>query len=617
MNIPTIVVLILFIAFVALVACYMCHKGVGCSCSKCDRCGCGCKGKNLLLFLLLLPLCGVAQNENERLSFNLKDGSAAKIKISNMAGMMSVKKDYKTGADTEDYETLLVVNKEGKAAALPLKDILRINHINGEPTDGTYGATWYEIQREWGEHSEVVMLNSINNYNNGVGVITQQYDHNWCGQRTGFPVFFLATCDLGYEVDFTVRGLDSGFLYSDYSGYVFWLAQNDERNPCGQSCWCFYMGEEPVIIEAKATENTEYETYPWLGDYYGFPVELTESFLYQGVNSSATRLSLKGNSSYIFSSTAQSVPVTSNMLYSYKDGAFRYQLDESGDLTWRGDRDYFGMVGHWLTDDLIYLRAENLNVNSPSNNRYYFMLKDAKADFRMNVGAKDNWNGRATKYLAELYYDGAYHYFFLDNYGAEVLEAEVKFTSGTTIAGACDALVTYVDGQGTEHSFRYLTEDGTNPKFLDNTNPDPKPETAEWTGPKAFQNMSAHGVYDGKESTNHRIYVYMGKNPYGSTDKPGYCSIRVDFATGTGRYTDVISTSGTYVYNPSAQTLTVSGLLLGAQGGGALYEHTLVFKVSEDLKTLTLDSETNGETLYGSRTNTYIYTGAENSVVAE
>lgn len=558
-----------------------------------------------------IALTAIAQNPNERFSFNMKDGSAATVKVSKLAGMMPVKYDVK-GNPTDDYQTFVLVTKDGQGAALPLNDILRINHIKGEPTDGMYGATWYEIQREWNEHSEVVMLNSINNYNNGKGVITQEYDNNWCGQRSGFPVYFLATSDMGYDVDFEVRGLDSGFIYSDYSGFVFWLAQNDEMNPCGQSCWCFYMGEEPVVITAKATENQEYDQYPWLGDYYGHPVALTEDFLYKGTNNSLTRLSLKGNGSYIFSSNALEVPVTSSMLYTYEDKAFRYKLDESGDLTWRGDQDYYGMVGYWITDELMYLRAENLNVNAPGNNRRYFVLKDAKPDFTMTVGAKDNWNGRATKYLAELYYDGAYHYYFLDNYGAAIYEATLTYTTGNTISAACDATVTYVDNNGVEQKFRYVSEDGTNPQFLSIEDPDPEDEKgAEWTGPSFYKNEAATGVYDNTESSKHKMYIRMNQDPNGGK-KDGYCSLRVDMSKGYSYDSYFISTSGTYVYNAKAKTITVKDLLVGIDGGGNTERRTLVFKLSDDLQSISIE----GEKLYGSRTNTYIYTGDTNILTA-
>lgn len=620
MNLPTVTILILFVAFVAIVVCFMWRKGTG-SCCHCDRCGnsmCKKHHAGILVFLFAMAslFSATAQNPNERLSFIMKDGTAYRLLCNKVAGLTAVKMDQQMHA-TKDYEGLLIAPKDGQAALLPLRDIVAINHINGEPTDGAYGAQWYEIQREWNEHAEVVMLNSINNYNNGVGVITQQYDNNWCGQREMYIVGFLATCDMGYEVNFSIRGLDTGYDYTNINGFVLWLPQNAEGNTFGQGCWTFPMPPEPIVITATATENTDYDQHPWLGNYYGFPMPLTEDFFYTGSDATATRLSLKGNKSYIFSST-DTENVTSSMEYTYEDGKFTYKPDESGDLSWRGDQTYYGLTGYWVKDDLIYLRADDINVDKPENARRFFMLQNGdQRGFSVSIGAKDNWNGRSTQYLAELTYDGAKHYYYMNNYGAAIYEAEVSFTKGTTIAEGCEAVVTYIDNSGSEQKFSYITEDGKNPKFEEYKEPNHNlPESAEWTGPKAFQNLAAHGTYDGKEGSNHRIYVYIDKNPYGSTDKPGYCSLRVDFNTGTGRYTDVISTSGTYVYNPAQKTLTVTGMLLADEGSSMLTEHTVVFNVGEGLTTLTLDPTANGETLRGSRTNTYIFTGSENAVSA-
>lgn len=618
----TAVILFLLIVLIAIVVIYLFRKGPSCG-SSCSRCSQNCSSRKASIAILFITLAlslntnVLAQNPNERFSFHMKDGSAAKISVSKLAGMAPYKTDI-NGNPTEEYECFLIVTKDGKAAALPLKDIARINHINGEPTDGTYGATWFEIQREWGAHAEVVMLNSINNYNNGVGVITQQYDNNWCGQRTGYPVYFLATCDMGYEVNFTVRGLDSGFDYSGYNGYVFWLTQDDERNPCGQSCWCFYMGEEPVIIEASATEITDYEEYPWLGDYYGHPVALTESYVLNATSAAtaATRLSLKGNKSYIFSSSVSNPVITSSMLYDYADESFHYKGDESGDLTWRGDKDYYGLVGKWITSDLIYLRADNVNIDKPENSHRYFMLKDGdRRNFSAVIGAKDNWNGRSTQYLAELKYDGGTSYYYMDNYGAGIYPAEVSFVNGTTISDKCEAVVTYVRN-GETKKFRYLSADGTNPEFLPYKEEKPDlPESAEWTGSNLFQNEQALGVYDGKESATHHVYVRMDQNINGTPNK-GYCSVRIDFNKGYSYDTYAISSGGEYIYNPQTETITVKQVLVGVAGGGQTERRDLTLRYDKTSNTLEFDAELCGESICSSRTNTYIKTGSVNKLTA-
>lgn len=619
MNATSIIILVLFLAFVALVVCYLWRRGVGCSCS-CDHCGACCGSRKnkqslVLLALLISATAAYAQNPNERLAIIMKDGTAYKIMANKVAGFQAVKLDESQKA-TKDYEGLLIATKEGQAAWLPLSGIRTINHINGEPTDGAYGATWYEIQREWNEHAEVVMLNAINNYNNGVGVITQEYGSNWCGQREMYTVGFLATCDLGYEVNFSIRGLDSGYDYTSLNGFVLWLPQNAEGNTFGQSCWAFPMPPEPVLITATATENTDYEAYPWLGDYCGFPMPLTESFLYKGTNAATTRLSLKGNKSYIFSSQTTET-ITSNMEYTYSDDKFTYAPDESGDLSWRGDQTYYGLTGYWITNDLIYLRADDINVNKPENAKRFFMLQNGdKRGFTATIGAKDNWSGRSTQYLAELTYDGSTHYYYMNNYGAAIYEAQVAFTKGSTIAGACEATVTYQDNMGVEQKFTYSSEDGTNPKFEEHKEPDPElPESAEWTGANLFQNEQATGVYDGKESSTHHVYVRMDQNLNGSANK-GYCSIRVDMSKGYSYDNYAISSGGQYTYNPKAGTITVSQVLLGVQGGGQTERRDLVLRVSSDLKTITLD-DSEYDKLYGSRTNTYLYTGEKNPLSAQ
>lgn len=618
MNAISIIILVLFLAFVALVACYLWRRGVGCS-GGCDRCDAQCPARKhkqslVLLALLVSTTAAYAQNPNERLAIIMNDGTAYKIMASKVAGFEPVKLDQNQ-KETKDYEGFLIVTKDAKAAWLPLNDIRTINHINGEPTDGAYGAMWYEIQREWNEHAEVVMLNAINNYNNGKGVITQEYGPNWCGQREMYTVGFLATCDLGYEVDFKIRGLDTGYDYTNLNGFVLWLPQNAEGNTFGQSCWVFPMPPEPLLITATATENTDYKEHTWLGDYYGFPVPLTDNFIFRGTDASATRLSLKGNKSYIFSSQS-SEKVTSNMEYTYEDGKFTYSPDESGDLSWRGDQTYYGLTGYWITDDLIFLRADDINVNKPENAKRFFMLQNGdKRGFTATIGAKDNWGGRSTQYLAELTYDGSTHYYYMNNYGAAIYEAQVTFTQGTTIAEGCEATVTYTDNQGVEQKFTYSSADGSNPKFEEYKEPTPDlPESAEWTGANLFQNEQATGVYDGKESSTHHIYVRMDQNLNGSANK-GYCAIRVDMSKGYSYDQYFISSGGQYVYNPKAGTITVSQVLIGVQGGGQTERRDIVLHVSSDLKTITLD-DSEYDKLYGSRTNTYLYTGEKNPLSA-
>lgn len=624
MNISTIVVLVLFLVLVALVVCYMWRKGPSCGCgsdcSRCHSCHSNNATKTLLLVAALLSQLVVApvlhaQNPNERLAILMKDGTAYRLLCNKVAGLTAVKMDQQQHA-TQDYEGLLIATKDGQAALLPLADISVINHIKGEPTDGAYGATWYEIERRWNEHAEVVMLNAINNYNNGRGVITQEYDENWCGQREMFMVGFLPVCDLGYDVNFSVRGLDSGTDYTAISGFVIWLPQNAEGNTFGQGCWAFPMPPETVLITATATENTDYDEFPWLGNYTGYPIPLTDNFVYSATDASTTRLSLKGNKSYIFSSTADK-NVTSSMEYTYSDGKFAYKPDESGDLSWRGDQLYYGLTGYWLTDDLIYLRADAINEDKPENTRRYFMLKDGHENFEVTIGARDNWNGRSTQYLAELCYDGQAHYYFMDNYGAGIYPATVEFSEGNTINGACDATVTYMDNTGMECQFRYLTEDGTNPQFLPAKKEEPDgPETAEWTGPNYFQNENAVGVYDGTERSNHRIYINIDKNLQGA-DNPGKCSLRVDFSKGYSYDSYAISTTGSYIYSPKEGTLTLKDMLVGIAGGGQTQTRDLVLRVSSDLKSIYLDPEACGERLYPSRTNTYLLTGTTNTLTAK
>lgn len=563
--------------------------------------------KKTLLSIFMLAGTLAAHADNERLVLTYADGQRVGITLSYLQDLTYSHTDMQ-GQDGYGYLSMLATMNSGKVNRVTLEGLVSVDFLADFPN--VLGQMYYEVQRQHGTNAEVVMLNCINN-NFGEGyAITDQRGTNWTGQRYGERGFFLIDSPKGFDNSFTITGLDTGRRYN-----ATWLLQNDSENPCGQSCWAFTMPKEPIRIVASATEETIYEGYDWLGTYSGFPLFPADDLAY-APKAPTVALDVKGNATYLFAaSIPQSISAYGEYTYDFDRNIMKYvPKPDDADLTAPTGQDEYAATMQLIaspfgTDDNLDLglvRVNDLTHDTPDNNRRYIVFRGENPDVQYFCGAKDDYNGRATQYLVELTKDDpsaasgqAKAWMHFTDYGAHYNFATLDFTEGTSIAGACTAVVS-VDG---EKQFKYVAEEGgKNPQFLP-LDPDPTPdgpgEPADWTGPKTYSAKTT-GTFDGANASAD-VTVLLDQNYNGSANA-GHAVLRANVG---GK--ELIGSGGDFKYYPADKSIVIYHVLMGNDMGWQTDYYDVTLRLADDLQTLTID--TPDGFLYGSRTNTRIQVG--------
>lgn len=560
--------------------------------------------KTIFSLLLLAGTALSAQADNERLVLTYSNGERVSI-FTSYLDHIGYSHDDTDHSTAYGYASMLASMQSGAVNRISLEGLVSVDFL--ADFKNAMGVTYYEVQRQHGENAEIVMLNCINN-NFGDGyAITDQRDTNWTGQRYGERGFFLIDSPLGFDNSFTITGLDTGRRYQ-----ATWLLQGDSENPCGQSCWAFTMPKEPIRIVTSATEETVYEGYDWLGMYKGYAMYPADDFCVS-YSKPTTQLDLKGNATYLFASS-DPVSISAFGQYSYdeiKNIAKYTPKPDDADLTAPSGEDEYAATMQLVASpfgaddnlDMGLVRVNNLTHDTPDNNRRYLLFKGNAEDISYVCGAKDNYGGRSTQYLVELTKDGRQAWMHFTDYGAHHTFATLDFTEGTTIAGACTAIVS-IDG---EKQFKYVAEEGgKNPQFLP-LDPEPGPdgpgEPAEWTGAKTFT-AKAMGQLDGAAlAANADVTVLLNSN-YNGSDNPGHAVLKANIG---GK--ELIGSGGDFKYYPADRTIVIYHVLMGNDMSWATDYYDVTLRLSDDLRSLTID--TPDGYLYGSRTNTRIQVGAD------
>ena len=478
-------------------------------------------------------------------------------------------------------------------------------------------AEYHVIEREWDDHCVISMLDCINN---------QGAADEFCSQKEGFPVHFIYKWDLGFDVNCTITGKESG---KDYTGDIFWSLAAD--NHLYQDCWAFLMPGEPVVIKTVSTERNTYEGADFVGEYKGYWVTLGENNIYSPSEPSF-EMELRKNEAYFVSSTDNNAYDFSG-LYTVNNSTIAGNREES-----RGD---YVLRGQLLEDGYAFAIIDYILHDNVDNRRFYLTGKE---DFDF-VCATDKSGNR---YLLETESSGRKSWYFIERDNQSIKKAEVSFTSGSSLDESCVAMVDVIGGIEFNRTdrFRYTYENGGVPVFTYSgkevgTYTSDKGETLELDG---FGNAKYNGIagtytieagivtytdatgtqtkfninmndktftvivegtgialdpvystttawisVDGQQSETGMITVAFDAN-YGATaTKEGYAFIQINYME-TGKVKEMIGASCPYYTDDANRTVTISNVLQG-NGGWGTTKKDIVLNISEDGKTLTFVDE--------------------------
>lgn len=477
---------------------------------------------------------------------------------------------------------------------------------------------YHVIERESDDHSVIGMLDCINH---------QGTPQEYCSQVAGKLVHFKYTWDLGYDVECKVTGINTG---TDYTGDIFWSLAAD--NHLYQDCWAFIMPDEPVLIKVTSTEKNTYAGQPFTGSYKGYWITLGSDRI---ITSSQTsfNLDLSGSAAYFVTSTDENAYDFSG-LYSVADGQLTYDSENC-----RGDH---ALRGNILDDGYVFAIVDYLLVDNVTNRKYYLAGKE---DFEY-VCASDTDYG--TRFLIEANDGVSKKWYFVDKDNNSIREAQVSFNDGNSLGESCEAVVTVPEGilfNGVDR-FKYTYQPGETPVFTYHgkeagTYTSDKGETLVLDGFNGATFNSADGTYtiddglvtftaqDGKQtkmlidasaktfkvvveasedtlkalsaeystttaqisvngevSNIGEIVVAFDKNYWGDYYKD-YAQIKITYYK-NGSTSEIVGTCEKYTIDESTRTVTIREVV---QGDGVSYttiRKDIVFKISDDSKTLTL-----------------------------
>lgn len=427
----------------------------------------------------------------------------------------------------------------------------------------------------------------------------------------GYSVKFLYGGALGYTADLKAV-TESGIEVE-----ATWL-ESDETAPDG--CWMIEMPDEPITISTVAHEKTDYIGKPFTGTYKGYQIIVGENNMFKS-STPTFSLDMRGNTAFFAKSTDDNkFDFDGCYEFNEEDNTFSY-LREYSDNGF-GEVD-FGVSGKWYDNGDAFTYVTNLQMPKPDYLKYYFVSKD---DFSYFCAATDQYGVR---YLAELEKNGTRSWYYIEIQSLKVTKVNLKFTSGSSIAGACAAIAydgdkalfkyshtsadskpvftmsgneagTYkpADGNGADLVLDGFgnaggASDGTytidrnivtasdgSSYIIDMSSMTyTKVAAAEWTGSLTFIGEQADaGVWNGVRCTG-KFELYLNRTSGGTVKGKA----RIIVTAGTERLN---SGDVSYVWLPKTHQIVLSGVLVGS-GHSSSSRQDVVLTVSDDLKSMT------------------------------
>lgn len=481
-------------------------------------------------------------------------------------------------------------------------------------------------------HANIRMLNRLYPDGNNPDIdesIENEYDRKVCMGLFKESAYFVVDADPGYNYSNPViKGRITGNSYNATFG------NNDGY---GES-FTFSMPAEPLDITITATEEDEYKGKEFVGTYNAFWLKVRNESLIYSEDAPTMTYDLLMNKTYNISSTDENnFSGVGFYLFDESNNTFEYQYDDMK-ANLETQKTNAGLGGRYGSE-ISFVSVVNIAEPMPENTRYYIAAKgDALTDFISASSTSGNM------LLMSFKYNGEQRYYWYDhNEGMSLTAVDVKFLSGSDLSSSDASALVKMDGQpfmkysvadgkpvftnkgaeagtytgsegdlvldgfgnatlnGNEGTYEL---DGTTLIFKDSSETETKllidvkehtysvvSDSAEWDGPMQFSVESPNGLVGGK-AKKALVALYLS----------GYVHFQFAFDN-YGRWEDEINTAISYVYDASAQTLTISFLNFAGnptsieQGNGAYPSLSqIVFKVSSDKKSLEF---TGINTLYG------------------
>lgn len=416
--------------------------------------------------------------------------------------------------------------------------------------------------------------------------------------------------------------------------------QYTDKDPDLGKCYFVIMPDEPITIHVTATERTAYKGQPFTGDYTGYAIAPNAQHLVKSAQPTLT-LHLDGNTAYTLATTDDN-QLTAHGTYTYNEKTQRFAYVQPDTDQKYGNKGY-GVNGFWLGNGDAFVNISNLDNDKPDNERLYFA---SQRPFSYACATTDDYG---MHYLIELTREGeAKAWYYIDTQTRGVRPVTLQFTKGTSIGEACQALALDADGQilfsytltsadatpafkqrgseagtytleGGSSSDRQLTLDGfggatygqqsgsytlsnslvaftgndgskTSFKINSENHTYTLVASAQWDGPKQFMGMTNDARYN-DQPTMGTLTIVLDSNAAGK-EAPGKAKVQVVLIDNEYQQQETNSSTCSYSYDASQQTLLISGLLVGKADGTGSERIDLLLNVSADKRTLTCPTDT-------------------------
>lgn len=482
--------------------------------------------------------------------------------------------------------------------------------------DVTTATEYNDITLEGDNHAYINMLNALVKDDNGDPVLDEDGNKMYRGFYNQV-VQFTYEVDLGYNYSVTIVGKRTGTHYEDQTiiednGWDF------------NSYWTLVMPAEPLTMTIKSSEKNDFVGKALVGNYKGFFINTTQLGKLERYDATTLEAEIKSNTAFSAKTTDANKFDFQGMI-SYDESTKQFAYDAAS-------CEFYGLSGRY-DDEMTVAWVSNLLEDMPDNVRFYIMSKNDLSSF-ISAG-----NAGGSKYLLEVKTSTGTAYYLFEREGYQLTKVDMEFTNGESLgdasatgfvmkegekllqytydgsttnliekgkeagsykpaSGSGDELV--LDGFGggkigtKEGTYTIsdgivtLTCDGQETKYNIDMNAktySPIADEGEWNGPTDFYVEGSQLAHDGGKDVKGCIKISIDKNAIGNPDK-GKAYFVAQYWSSSYKFEDVLSALVTYVYDPSAKTLTLSQIGAGTADGG-YGRIDIVLSVSDDKRTLT------------------------------
>ena len=482
--------------------------------------------------------------------------------------------------------------------------------------DVTTATEYNDITLEGDNHAYINMLNALVKDDNGDPVLDEDGNKMYRGFYNQV-VQFTYEVDLGYNYSVTIVGKRTGTHYEDQT--IF-----EDNGWDFNSYWTLVMPAELLTMTIKSSEKNDFVGKALVGNYKGFFINTTQLGKLERYDATTLEAEIKSN-------TAFSVKTTDANKFDFQ-GMISYDESTKQDPSAAASGEFYGLSGRY-DDEMTVAWVSNLLEDMPDNVRFYIMSKNDLSSF-ISAG-----NAGGSKYLLEVKTSTGTAYYLFEREGYQLTKVDMEFTNGESLgdasatgfvmkegekllqytydgsttnliekgkeagsykpaSGSGDELV--LDGFGggkigtKEGTYTIsdgivtLTCDGQETKYNIDMNAktySPIADEGEWNGPTDFYVEGSQLAHDGGKDVKGCIKISIDKNAIGNPDK-GKAYFVAQYWSSSYKFEDVLSALVTYVYDPSAKTLTLSQIGAGTADGG-YGRIDIVLSVSDDKRTLT------------------------------